>query len=208
MKKSNKIDGNDRNEFFLDQMVADGVLTPFATPDEALHCTINTKEVSKNYLLSAPSFRVAFKSAYKKYSGEVISDNQFKLMLGNMEVMAFENKIKYMLSSRICKHEGAVIYDLNESRNLCVKINNGECRIVHTPAMLFKRSQLQIDQVEPDFSVNPQSLPQMLKKHLNIRNKKLLDLYSIWLVTCFMPDIQHMHLGALFCNEQFRSLIH
>lgn len=184
------------NSISLQELVENGSITPFSTPKGEFFCTLNTGGVNKNYFLSSPSFRVAFKSVYKKYTDEIISDIQFKYMLEELEVMAFENKISYMLSNRICEFNGAIIYDLSESKNLCVKITEGTCKIVQTPKMLFKRTNIQADQVKPDFSVDETSLSKMLKKHLNIPSKKLRDLYSVWLVSCFFPDIQHMILAV------------
>ena len=184
------------NRNYLQELVEDGVITPFSNPKNEFFCSISTDGVTKNYLLSGSSFRVAFKSVYKKYTGEIINDNQYKYMFDELEVMAFENKLSYMLSNRICSHDNAILYDLSESENLCMKIEGGKYKIVQTPKMLFKRTNIMADQVKPDFSVDETSLSKMLKKHLNIPNKKLRDLYSVWLVTCFFPDIQHMILAV------------
>ena len=194
MKKMRKEDTS--KEISLQELVEDGALCPFSSSKNELYCSICTDGVTRNYLLSSPSFRVAFKSAYKKYTGEVITDIQFKYKLDDLEVMAFENKLSYMLSNRICKHEDAIFYDLSESENLCVMIKDGITKIKPTPKMLFKRTNIQADQVKPNFSVDETSLSKMLKKHLNIPSKKLRDLYSIWLVSSFFPDIQHMILAV------------
>lgn len=193
MKKSKE---ESSNSISLQELVENGSITPFSTPKGEFYCTINTGGVNKNCILSSPSFRVAFKSVYKKYTDEIISDIQFKYMLEELEVMAFENKIPYMLSNRICEFNGAIIYDLSESDNRCVRIKDGTCKIVKTPKMLFKRTNIQSDQVKPDFSVDETSLSKMLKKHFNIPSKKLRDLYSVWLVSCFFPNIQHMILAV------------
>lgn len=192
MKKKSKEEKENRNH--LKELVENGSITPFSTPKNEFYCTINTDGINKNYSLSSELFRIAFKSVYKKYTGEIINDVQFKYIFGELEVIAFENRLPYMLSNRVCRHDEAILYDLSESENLCVKIKGGSCKIQETPKMLFKRTNIQADQIKPDFSIDETSLPQMLKKHLNIPSEKLRDLYSIWLVSCFFPDIQHMIL--------------
>lgn len=195
MKRSSKeVEKNNDNS--LQCLIEDGAATPFSTNKGELYCTISTSGINKNYLLSSDSFRVAFKSTYKKYTGKIITDNQFQYMLNEMEVMAFDNKLPYMLSNRICKYDNAIIYDMSEADNLCVKIKDGTCKIEETPKMLFRRTNIQADQVKPDFSVDETSLSKMLKKHLNIPGKKLRDLYAVWLASCFFPDIQHMILAV------------
>lgn len=194
MKKRSKEE--QENKYYLKELVENGSITPFSTPKNEFFCTINTGGMNKNYSLSSELFRIAFKSVYKKYTGEIINDVQFKYIFGELEVIAFENKLPYMLSNRICRHDEAILYDLSESENLCVKIKAGSCKLEETPKMLFKRTNIQADQIKPDFSVDEASLPKMLKKHLNISGEKLRDLYSIWLVSCFFPNIQHMILAV------------
>lgn len=194
MKKRSKEEQENRD--YLKELVEIGSITPFSTPKGEFYCTINTGEINKNYLLTSPSFRVAFKSVYNKYTHEIINDNQYKNMLDELEVLAFDNKLSYMLSNRICRYDNDILYDLSELENLCVKISEGSYKIEESPKMLFKRTNIQADQERPDFSVDETSLPKMLKVHLNIPSKKLRDLYSIWLVSCFFPDIQHMILAV------------
>ena len=64
------------NSISLQELVENGSITPFSTPKGEFFCTLNTGGVNKNYFLSSPSFRVAFKSVYKKYTDEIISDIQ------------------------------------------------------------------------------------------------------------------------------------
>ena len=79
MKKMRKEDTS--KEISLQELVEDGALCPFSSSKNELYCSICTDGVTRNYLLSSPSFRVAFKSAYKKYTGEIITDIQFKYKL-------------------------------------------------------------------------------------------------------------------------------
>lgn len=181
---------NEKEPTVPQQMVENGIICPFSN-SENLWCFIKDDCCGKSYQLSSSSFRLAFKSLYKKHYGELLNNNEYAYMLDELEVMAFENKLDYPLSNRICKKDGAILYDLQESENLCVRIENGICKIEQTPKMIFKRTSLSVDQVAPNFSIDPTTLPKILSKHLNIRSKKILQLYSIWLVTCFLPDIQH-----------------
>ena len=80
MKRSSKeVEKNNDNS--LQCLIEDGAATPFSTNKGELYCTISTSGINKNYLLSSDSFRVAFKSTYKKYTGKIITDNQFQYML-------------------------------------------------------------------------------------------------------------------------------
>lgn len=179
----------------LEEMMASGILIPFGTLNEGFWCTIKDNGMGKSYPLSSTNFRVAFKSIYKKYYGKLLNNIQFTSLLEELEVLAFENKLNYPLTNRICKMDDAIIYDLNETENLCVWVEKGMCKITKTPERRFKRTTLSVDQVAPKLSADPATLPKMLRKHLNI-SKKTLELYCIWLVTCFIPDIQHPILVA------------
>lgn len=179
----------------LKELIEDGIIFPSSTVDGGFWCYIKDGKAGKSYPLFSDAFRVAFKAIYKKQYGEILSKNQFTYLLDELEVLAFENKLDYPLAKRICRMNEAIIYDLQEAENRCMRIAHGKCEITQTPKLLFKRTNLSLDQVAPKLSTDPATLPKMLKKHLNI-NKKTLELYCIWLVTCFIPDIQHPILVA------------
>ena len=105
--------------------------------DGANLCSIPHNENKEVYNINSYSFRIAFKSFWKKEYGELLNDKEVQEIISIMEVECYESKNKIRRNHRIYTKGRMLIYQLNTDNNTSVRIEDGECEIEETPDFMF-----------------------------------------------------------------------
>ena len=121
--------------------------------DGANLCSIPHNENKEVYNINSYSFRIAFKSFWKKEYGELLNDKEIQEIISILEVECYESKNKIQRNHRIYTKGRMLIYQLNTDNNTSVRIEDGECEIEETPDFMFYTDRNFKNQVEPDLSV-------------------------------------------------------
>lgn len=127
--------------------------------------------------------------------------------LSVLEVRAVFSESEHKLIYRVGFHDEAIYYDLANKKHEIVRITPGKCEIVNNSLILFLRGRSMKSQVCPDFSVTPSELFALFEKHFRVKSaknnsddpivqpkddmKKNLILFAVYLVSCFIPAINH-----------------
>lgn len=104
--------------------------------DGANLCSIPHNENKEVYNINSYSFRIAFKSFWKKEYGELLNDKEVQEIISIIEVECYESKNKIQRNHRIYTKGRMLIYQLNTDNNTSVRIEDGECEIEETPDLL------------------------------------------------------------------------
>jgi hypothetical protein len=106
----------------------------------------------------------------------------------------------YPLSVRVASYNGSYFYDLTDSKWGCIQITEQDWELVDkTPIPLFVRYNHQTPQVHPI----PDYTPDIFDRFMNLTNVKNEDdkkLLKVYIVSLFIPDIQHVILQT--CGEK------
>ena len=122
---------------------------------------------------------------YRQHDG-VAKNDAVSAARGVLEGQARFEGAEHTLHNRVAWHEGAIYYDLCDSRWRSVRIDGDGWRIVERPPILFRRYDHQFAQVEPARGGDIRAVLEFL----NVRSCDH-PLLLAWLVSAFVPDIPH-----------------
>ncbi len=111
-----------------------------------------------------------------------------------LEMKAIFSDNEHKLQRRIAEDQGSIYYDLADSDWRVVQVSASGCQIEADPPILFTRNKNMEQQVEPDFSIEPTKLVPLVKKHFRFKKDSDAVLFTVYLVTCFLPQIAHVIL--------------
>lgn len=114
--------------------------------------------------------------------------NQALSVMDSLSIFEGDN---YDLKRRVGKKKNSFYYDLVNDNWGVVKINRKEAKVTKNTPTLFIRSNNMEDQVEPDLSIDNESLLELIRKHFRFKTEFERILFTIYVVTCFIPDIPH-----------------
>ena len=154
--------------------------------DGANLCSIPHNENKEVYNVNSYSFRIAFKSFWKKEYGELLNDKEVQEIISILEVECYESKNKIQRNHRIYTKGRMLIYQLNTDNNTSVRIEDGECEIEETPDFMFYTDRNFKNQVEPDLNVMPEELLPYIRKHFNVKDEDDVILISILIVSSML----------------------
>lgn len=109
-----------------------------------------------------------------------------------MKASYSDNVIK--LHRRIAEVDQTYYYDLCDPKWRVVKFDESGCSILDKPPILFTRSKNMQTQLDPDLTVDPKQLPEIVRKHFRFKKDSDLLLFTVYLVSCFLPQIAHVIL--------------
>lgn len=125
---------------------------------------------------------------YLKRTGRIIGSDAL-----NRVILAVRSSAKYggknrSLSLRATKYQNSFMYDLADEAWRAVQITPDGWKVLNRPPVVFKRSLNQAAQVEP--AKSGADLRDLLK-FVNLKSEDDQILFLPYVVSCFVPDINH-----------------
>ena len=108
-----------------------------------------------------------------------------------LEMKAMFSDSEHKLQRRIAKNKGEYYYDLCDQKWRVIKVNEAGSSIEENPPILFTRSKNMEQQVIPNLDVKPSELIDLVKKHFRFKKETDFVLFTVYLVSCFLPQIAH-----------------
>lgn len=191
--KKSKYDGEKKNQadklielsmgckFFKDEL-EDG----FAAANIDGHWEVMGLDTSK--------FKLYLTGLYYKDTDEAPSPDAINQALNVLKMKAVFSDDEFVLSKRIAKVDDTYYYDLCDDEWRVIKINAEGCKIDETPPILFTRNNNMKEQQEPDRTVEPKDLVDLVNKHFRLKENADKVLFTTYLVSCFLPQIAHVIL--------------
>lgn len=151
--------------------------------------TDNGREVTYN--MKNDDFRYYMRRLLKEVlKMKMIRSDDWKTLLDYLEVLASENQEIVTIYNRIGQKDSAIYYDLQTDDYKSLKITGDMLEIVDTPVGVFQRADLDLAQVEPIFDEDYDYWGTM-RELFNFRNEEDLELFTLWLISTYIPDIAH-----------------
>ena len=144
--------------------------------------------------LKSPRFKSYLTKLYYDYSESALSTDALSQALKVFEMKAMFSGQEQRLTRRIASHEGSYYYDLCNSKWSVVRYDESGVSIVEDGPVLFTRSKNMKAQQQPDLSIQPHVLPNILSRYFRFHREADRILFVVYLVTCFLPDIAHVVL--------------
>lgn len=160
----------DNGQFFADVMV------------DNKRVTYNLKSDEFRYYM-----RRLMKSALKI---KMIRSSDWRELMDYLEVLASEKKESVSIYNRVGKKDRDIFYDLQTANYKSVCITKGDYDIRDTPAGIFQRADLDLPQVSPIYDENYDFWEKM-EELFNFRSQEELELFVLWLISTYIPDIAH-----------------
>lgn len=143
------------------------------------------------YNLRSDEFRYHMRRLIKEVMKvKLLKADYWKELLDYLEVLASSCDEKVTIYNRIGKKDNAILYDLQTDDYKSVEITDEEYEIIDTPAGVFQRADLDLTQVEPVFDENYDYWG-VMSELFNFRDSKELELFTLWLISTYIPDIAH-----------------
>lgn len=137
------------------------------------------------YEIHSRNFMIEFKKLYYRIFKVVLEQYEFTAFQQFIELDINNDVETVELANRVyIDEDGVYVYELNRS-NKCVFITDGEVFVDYAEGVVFKHNVDYDNQVEPNLDVNHTDLFKYVKKHFNIKSKKQLILFALYLVTNF-----------------------
>ena len=139
-------------------------------------------------------FRMYVLKKYFDETGLAPNGEAMTQALKVLEMMALFSENKRQLQRRIAMYGDDYFFDLCDPEWRAVKITAKGSYIEDQPPILFTRKKNMNLQIEPDFSVKPKKLTELVKKHFRFKSSEDCVLFTVYLVSCFLPQIAHVIL--------------
>ena len=120
----------------------------------------------------------------------MIRSSDWRELMDYLEVLASEKKESVSIYNRVGKKDRDIFYDLQTANYKSVCITKGDYDIRDTPAGIFQRADLDLPQVSPIYDENYDFWEKM-EELFNFRSQEELELFVLWLISTYIPDIAH-----------------
>lgn len=148
-------------------------------------CQIDVNGTKRTFGLGGRELKLALKVLWEESYNDRLSDKEVAEIISILEIECFKSvPIETQYHRVYVQDKKALIYDLNATKNICVYVAEGVCSIEQTPEFIFKRTNNFKNQVEPDFSAEPQELLDYVFKHFNVKSEEDGVLLAVYLVSC------------------------
>ena len=166
--------------FFKDQYRVPHVLVPINGHKEVLR-------------VESGFFRRYLAKLYYDSESKIIGSESVKNAIQILQSIAEQDGTTYPLSLRVAWHDNDIYYDLTDEKWQSVKISkDGWESVNETPIPMFSRYS-QTDQAEPERNYEQDIFNRFLQL-TNLKEEEDRILLSVYVVTLFIPDIQHIVL--------------
>lgn len=169
----------------IKELIEQNKCSAFRTSNGQYYFRMNEEERTTMFALSSKELRLFLKSFFLQKYDEMPNDGQISDIISYLEAIAYRNLIDHKSYKRIYNDGKKYMYDLNKDKSTVISISKGRCKLVKISSNYFMRTSMFVNQVEPDFSVNPECLPELVEKHFHFPSDNETILFSIYLVTCF-----------------------
>lgn len=165
---------NNGMEFFHDTLKVAYVAIPFATHKEI-------------YPVDSKNFNMILSKLYYETYSKVLKKDVVEQVKSVLSAKAlFDNTSSVELSTRVAKVDDNIYYSLSNPLWQAVKINSNGWSIENNPPSIFTRYAHTKSQVIPSHNGDIYKI----LEYVNISEDYQL-LFLCWLVSCFLPNIQH-----------------
>lgn len=143
-------------------------------------------------LVESKNFQIWVRLILKKKLGiKTLGTDFWTRVNGYLEALAYESGVVVDIRNRVSLDDGYISYDLQTPDYQMVCIDTEGVSIEMVPPKRFLRIDLDRPQVKPKLSVKSARLIPLLGKLFNFPLKEDLELFALWLVSCFVPDYEH-----------------
>lgn len=150
---------------------------------------VNGKKITYN--LKSDEFRYYMRGLLKNaLKIKIFASKDWRELLDYLEVVASTNKESVSIYNRVGQKDENILYDLQTADYKSVCITKGDYSIVDTPAGVFQRADLDLPQIEPIFDAEYDFWGKM-EELFNFRSRQELELFVLWLISTYIPDIAH-----------------
>ena len=139
-------------------------------------------------------FKLYLTKLYFEYTNSAPNSDSINQAVKVLEMKAIFSDNERKLQKRIAKEGDIIYYDLCDPGWRVIKIDEQGCIIEDSPPILFTRSKNMMQQEEPDTTVEPKSLLGLVQKHFRFKKPTDVVLFTVYLVSCFLPQIAHVIL--------------
>lgn len=171
-----------------DILVSKGKVVGYRTKSREEYALVHTQKQSVFGNIQSKGVLTALKRLFYEYDSDFIGlDNDFLICM--LQMTCYDNQLEHDFVHRIYFDGNKYVYDLDQSDSSVVTIDRKEISIGTISEVYFKRGVDYMAQVSPDFDSEGSKLCGYIKKHFNIPTKGERLLFALYLVSCFIPDI-------------------
>lgn len=144
--------------------------------------------------LKSKRFKLYLTKLYYEETGGASRSEGMLQALKVLEMKAIFSENEYTLQRRIAKQDETLYYDLCDKDWNVVKITKEGAEIAENAPILFTRNNRMRQQVNPDFATLATELPSLVQKHFRFKKAEESLLFTVYLVSSFLPQIAHVIL--------------
>lgn len=171
------------NSFLQDKKVIG-----YRTKNDENYIRVNLKTQCVFGRIESKKIMDSLKRLFYEYDNKYINLNT-EYLLELMRICCYDNQLSYNFVHRIYFDGNNYLYDLNQDDGVVVAINDKDLMIGITDEVYFKRGTDYKAQVEPDLECNGDELIKYVQKHFNIETDNESLLFTLYLVSCFVPNV-------------------
>ena len=141
--------------------------------------------------IAGKEFKIFLRNAMRKnLKMKTIRSEDWREMLDYLYILANEKSSKKVIFNRIGKNENAILYDLCTDEYQSVEVTSDGWKLIDTPAGVFQRDSNDMGQVTPVYDEEFEFLETIMSL-FNFSTEQDAKLFSIWLISAFIPEIAH-----------------
>ena len=165
----------------------------FLSDSDQVFVNIRREDNQKiTFNLHSKEFKVYLRTMIRDiFKIKTLKQEVWKETLEYLEILAREKGGEITIYNRIGKDKnGIIFYDLQTPDYQSVQITSDGWTVVETPCGLFQRADLDRPQNIPEWDEHFNFL-ETLEELFNFSDRQELELFAIWLISCFLPGHSH-----------------
>lgn len=144
--------------------------------------------------LKSERFKLFLTKLYYEETGGAPNSDAMRQALKVLEAKASFSENEYKLQRRIALQDEAIYYDLCDKDWNAIKVTKEGSELAENPPILFTRNKGMREQVQPDLTASAAELPSLVQKHFRFKRAEDSLLFTVYLVSSFLPQIAHVIL--------------
>ncbi|WP_088186818.1 hypothetical protein [Desulfosporosinus sp. FKA] len=180
--------GDEQQESACDILIRIGQKTKLMHDGvEDVYAEISNNGHTEILKLNSRKYKMWLTKEFFDETGKAPGSDSMTAALNTLQAKAFYDGEFLITNRRVAGEDGKFYYDLAGQNPRVICIASNRCSILNSPPRLFVRSKNMKGQVEPDFDGDFN----LINKHFHFKDEDDRILFTVYLISCFVPDIPH-----------------
>ena len=160
---------------------------PFHDPEDTTYVHLN----NQTFRINSDRFKDTMRAYCWDSFHKIINEGELARAITTLQAVGRINGEERKVCTRVAQKDQCIEYDLCQSEKTYIRVSPGKHIQGSRCTNTFYRPHGMLPQVIPDLTAKAAELLDLIKKYFRLRDEQEYLLLTCYLLSCFIPDIQH-----------------